>query len=182
MGVIQWLKKRLLDPELYESGTTLLPPIIVLMREIVRRQELQRADVLDLIIATVPVVGNRFSQFTQSLMDIGAEMLVRGEVALFCSFCAALIQQQIDRSFTRHMLVHVLKMVEEPYTSDAFSPAVAATLVGLTLASGVESREVAMREQNARIFRFLSACKGVDFSDHALTPEGAKLIAEIRSG
>mmetsp|Transcript_15292 Transcript_15292/g.38897 ORF Transcript_15292/g.38897 Transcript_15292/m.38897 type:complete len:582 (+) Transcript_15292:219-1964(+) len=179
IGVTQWLKSKMLNPEFYETGSGLLSIIGVFISEILDRQELQRADILDLIGKTLPVVGNSLHNFSLQLMDHVASVLCYGEVSLFCSFCRDLVTQQFDRSLTRHLIVKVLQMAAPPY-----SALFASAILKLVTASGMESVSLkdkyARNQQSLMIMAFLAACMHIDFGS-ALSKKEEELIASAKA-
>jgi len=160
MGIYQWLRKTLSDPELSESAA-LFSTAVQFIHEILDRQPLQRSVVLKLISDTLPMIGNSLHGLSKQILDKATIVLVHGDVSLFSNFCENLVTQRVDRSLSRHLLRTVLDMVGPPY-----SALFASTLIKLIRACGhnriSEQERQAPDKYMKSIIDFLEACKDVE--------------------
>jgi len=178
MGVYQWLKVKLTGEEsedFFESGTSALPAIDKLMSEIMHRQAPLRADLLDVICETLPLVGNSLPAFSKQMMDSATIVLIHGEAELFSAFSKKLAKQKFDRSLIRHLVLKVLSMVGPPY-----SGLFASTLLRLITAGGHE--RISGEDRRSKLLPFLAACELIEFKANALGPKEEALLASMKAG
>lgn len=117
IGICQWLRARLMDPEFLDSGNALFVPLLQLIQEILERQPLQRRDILNLISDTLPRIGNSLHNFSKQLLEKSTIVLTKCECYMFSSFVHTLLERKLDRSLIRHLSNTICRKFEPPFSS-----------------------------------------------------------------
>ena len=117
LGILFWVKKRLLDPEFYETqGVTLKPWCLKFLAKASLHQPSQGAVVLGIIVEALGVLGNSDLQFSQQLLDVVLFLLEKGSVVEVLDFMAQWSARSPDPYLVRQLVFGAIAMAGAPYS------------------------------------------------------------------